>query len=225
MCKRPGSKQDPAVRTKVPDVPKTDITGVILAGGRSRRMGGQDKGLLCIDGRPLVVQVIDAVRPQVGSLLINANRNLDRYRALGYPLVTDLLEGYLGPLAGMASAMQATVTPYCLFVPCDSPLVPSDLCARLYHDLEAAGADVSVAHDGHRMHPVLALLRRALLPDLLDYLGKGRRKTGAWYREHRLVLSDFSDRPEGFLNINRAEDLAALETSGQGAEAGSAGTA
>jgi molybdenum cofactor guanylyltransferase len=206
------SASDSGGLNDVPDFPKTEITGVILAGGRGRRVGGQDKGLLPVHGRPLVSHIIDALRPQVGSLLLSANRNLGSYRAFGLPVVTDILGEYLGPLAGMASTMQGMNTPYLLTVPCDSPLVPLDLCTRLYHDLTTTTADLSVAHDGDRMQPVFALLRRPLLPDLLDYLENGGRKIETWYRAHRLVLSDFSDRPNSFLNINRSEELDALET-------------
>lgn len=190
--------------------PKADIAGVILAGGRGRRMGGRDKGLLPVDGRPLIAHIIDAILPQVGSLMISANRNLESYRAFAFPVVADDQGKYLGPLAGMASAMQSASTPYLLSVPCDSPLVPPDLCARLYIDLKKADADISVVHDGKRMQQVFALLRRGLLPDLLDYLGKGGRKIETWYGEHRLVLSDFSERPDAFLNINTSEELEAL---------------
>jgi molybdopterin-guanine dinucleotide biosynthesis protein A len=184
---------------------------VILAGGMGRRMGGQDKGLLRLHGRPLVARVVDALLPQVGSLLINANRNLDSYRALGHPVVQDTVGDFFGPLVGMASAMQAAATPYLLSVPCDSPLLPGDLCARLYRTLKSADAHISVAHDGSRMQPVFALLRRELLPDLLDYLRGGGRKIDTWYGRHRLALADFSDRSDAFLNINTPEELNNLE--------------
>jgi molybdopterin-guanine dinucleotide biosynthesis protein A len=193
------------------DVPVESITGVILAGGMGRRMGGQDKGLLPIDGRPLIAHVIDVLRPQVGPLLINANRNEDSYRELGYPVIKDRVGEFFGPLAGMASALQAANTPFLLTVPCDSPLVPVDLGARLYRRLTAADAQISVAHDGTRMQQVFTLLRRDLLPDLLDYLENGGRKVEAWYGKHRLAFTDFSDRPEAFLNINTPEELKRLE--------------
>lgn len=192
-------------------IPKKGITGVILAGGKGRRAGGRDKGLLKVDGRPLISHIIDVVRPQVGSLVINANRNIDIYRALGYPVAQDRMGEFLGPLAGMASAMQDSDTPYLLSVPCDSPLVPADLCAKLYRALQAADADIGVAHDGTRMQPVFALLRRELLPDLRSYLDKGGRKIDTWYKEHRLALADFSDRPNAFLNINTCDELRTLE--------------
>lgn len=196
--------------------PRRDVTGVILAGGLGRRMGRQDKGLLMLSGRPLIAHIIEALRPQVHSLIINANRNLDSYDKFGLPVVADLAGGYLGPLAGMASVMQTASTPYVLAVPCDSPLVPPDLCARLHRALNKAGADISVADDGNRIQPVFVLLRRKLLPDLLDYLDKGGRKLETWYGKHHLAQADFSHRPETFCNINTPEELAALQATMRG---------
>ncbi len=193
-----------------PEIPTADITGVILAGGMGRRMGGRDKGLLEVGGRPLIAHIIDILRPQVGSLVINANRNLDAYRALGLPVIQDMLGEFFGPLMGMASTLQESDTPYLLTAPCDSPRAPTDLCARLYRAMEAADAEVSVAHDGTRMQPVFALLRRELLPDLLGYLENGGRKIDTWYAGHRLALADFSDQPEAFVNVNTPEEWAVL---------------
>lgn len=203
---------DPGNSNGVTGPIRREITGVILAGGLGRRMGEQDKGLLPLEGRPLVVHVIDVLRPQVGRLIISANRNLDRYRALGLPVVEDMVGEFFGPLVGMASAMRDASSPLVLAVPCDAPSVPADLCARLYRQMRATGADISVAHDGTRMQPVFALLRRDLLSDLLEYLNKGGRKIDTWYAKHRLVLTDFSDRPDAFLNINTPQELIAAES-------------
>lgn len=189
-----------------------ETTGVILAGGRGRRMDGQDKGLLRLDGRPLAAHLIDALLPQVGALIINANRNLSSYRTFGYPVVEDAPGGFLGPLAGIAGAMAAADTPYLLAAPCDSPLAPPDLCARLHRASATADADIGIAHDGNRIQPAFALLRRTLLPDLLEYLAHGGRRLDAWQQAQRWVAVDFSDRPEAFFNINRPEDLTALES-------------
>ncbi len=174
-------------------------------------MGGRDKGLLEVGQRPLVARVIDRVRPQVGDLLISANRHLERYRALGFPVVEDRVGAFLGPLAGLAAALQAVRTPFLLSVPCDSPCLPLDLASRLLQALNAADAEVAAAHDGERTHPVFALLRRDLRPDLLDYIEHGGRGLGAWYRQRRLALADFSDRPEAFLNLNTPQDWAAWQ--------------
>ena len=192
-------------------VPRQEITAVILAGGLARRMGGQDKGLMMLNGQPMIEHVIAALIPQVGTLLINANRNLETYRSYGYPVIEDMMGDYFGPLVGMASGVQAAATPYLLSVPCDSPLLHPALAETLFRALEADQAEISVAHDGTRMQPVFALLRRELLPDLLAYLKNGGRKIDTWYAQHRLTLADFSDWPDTFLNINTTDDRIDLE--------------
>jgi molybdenum cofactor guanylyltransferase len=190
---------------------REDITAVILAGGRARRMQGEDKGLLELLGRPLLDYVITGLRPQVGRILINANRNLTRYRGFGYPVIKDIMNDYCGPLAGMATAMQAAGTPLLLTVPCDSPFLPAQLAETLYSALTAAGAGISVAHDGKRLQQVYALLRCDLLPDLLEYLNNGGRKVDTWYARQRMVLADFSTAPDAFLNLNTPGDMQAIE--------------
>jgi molybdopterin-guanine dinucleotide biosynthesis protein A len=194
------------------DMPQKEITGVILAGGRAQRMGGIDKGLILLNGKPMVEHVIAALRAEIDYLLINANRNLEQYAAFGYPVVPDIMEGYLGPLAGMASGMRACVTRYIVTAPCDSPLVANNLVRRLYETLTREGADISVAHDGERMHPVFALMRRDLLPSLLDFLNAGQRKIDRWYAQHRLAVAYFRDQPEAFRNVNSPEERAELES-------------
>jgi len=192
-------------------LPRQDITGVVLAGGRSQRMGGEDKGLVRIDGRPMIDHIIRALSPQVGPLLINANRNLDDYRRFGYPVVPDIMGDFYGPLVGMASTLQATETEYFLCVPCDSPLLPHNLAQALYGALHTHQAEIGVAHDGDRMQPVFALLRRDLLADLLSYLEAGGRKIDTWYARHRLVIVDFSDRADTFFNVNTQQERRMLE--------------
>jgi molybdenum cofactor guanylyltransferase len=189
---------------------KPEITAVILAGGKARRMGGEDKGLVDLGGRPMIEYVIEAIRPQVDTLTINANRNLERYEAYGFHVVTDMMGDYFGPLVGMASAMQVTDTPCLLTVPCDSPLLREDLASRLYAALLREDAELSVVHDGERMQPVFALLRTDLLSSLLAYLGAGGRKIDTWYNQHKVALADFSMFPDMFLNINTPEDQTAL---------------
>ena len=195
----------------VPPDLRRQITGVILAGGRGRRMGGVDKGLVEIDGRPLVAHVLAALRPQVGRVLINANRNQERYAEFGCELVADAITGYHGPLAGIASAMQATDTPYLLTVPCDGPLLPADLAARLHATLTAEHADLCVAHDGGRLQPIFALVRRALLPRLLAYVAGGGHKVEEWCQQQRLAVADFADCAEAFVNINTPADRTVVE--------------
>jgi len=194
-------------------IPRNEITGVILAGGRGSRMGGTDKGLVTLNGRPMVEYVLAALHREVDHLLINANRNRERYSTFGYPVVPDLIGGYLGPLAGMASGMQAATTRYIVTAPCDSPLIGNGLVRRLYETLIRANAEISVAHDGERMHPVFALMQRDLLPSLLAYLNAGDRKIDRWYAQRRLAVTDFRDTPAMFLNVNSPEERAELESS------------
>lgn len=195
-----------------PRYPKHDITGVVLAGGRARRMGGEDKGLVRVDGEAMVVHALRGLTPQVGALLINANRNRQRYAELGRcDVVADSDGDYAGPLAGMASAMRRAATRYILTVPCDSPLLAPNLGERLFSALHAGDAEISVAHDGTRMQPVFALLDCALHQSIVDYLASGERKIDTWYARHRLALGDFTDHPDMFLNINTPEDRDTLE--------------
>jgi molybdopterin-guanine dinucleotide biosynthesis protein A len=194
-----------------PATPDPDVTAVILAGGKARRMGGEDKGLVEVHGRPLLDYIITGLRPQAGHIIVNANRNLGRYRSFGYPVVADMLGEFFGPLVGMATGMQAAATPFILAVPCDSPFVPAQLCSTLRRELEHAGAEICVAHDGTRMQPVFALLRCELLPGLLRYLEEGGRKIDTWYAQQRLALADFSATPDAFLNMNTPEDLLVIE--------------
>ncbi|MCZ6718872.1 MAG: molybdenum cofactor guanylyltransferase MobA [Gammaproteobacteria bacterium] len=191
---------------------KEIITGVILAGGRAQRMGGCDKGLIKLLGKPLVEYVIRALKPQVAEMIINANRNRERYAAYGYPIIADLMDGFYGPLAGMASAMQAAKTPYIVTTPCDSPFVPSDLVKRLYGGIEEQAAEIAVAHNGERLQPVFALLDRNLQSSIIAYLKRGERKIDRWYEEHRLTIVDFSDQPNTFVNVNTPEDVETVES-------------
>lgn len=186
------------------------ITGVILAGGQARRMGGEDKGLVMLGARPMIEYAIDALRPQVDALLINANRNAERYRRYGYPVLPDLQGGYCGPLAGMASAMAAAKTAYLVTVPCDSPRLCDDLVTRLGAALRAEGAEIAVAHDGERLQPVFALMQTALYEDLTSWLASGERKIDRWYAEHRVAVVDFRDRLETFENVNTPAERDAL---------------
>ena len=192
-------------------VPKDRITAVILAGGQARRMGGQDKGLVEVNGRPMIEHIIAALKPQVDRIVISANRNIERYQRYGFPVIKDIMGDYFGPLVGMASAAQASESPWLLTVPCDSPFVPAELAATLYRAAEANQAEISVAHDGDRMQPVFALLQRDLLPSLLAYLEEGGRKIDTWYAQHRLAQADFSQWPDAFLNINTPDELNMLE--------------
>ena len=192
--------------------PKQAISGVVLAGGRATRMGGEDKGLVEVAGRPMVEYVAECLRGQSAEILVTANRNLQRYGELcDCPVVEDIVGDFAGPLAGMASAMRFARTPYILTAPCDSPLVSAALGRRLFEALEKERAEIAVAHDGERMQPVCALLHRDLLESMLAYLESGESKIDRWYAKHRTALGDFSDEPSMFLNINTPAQLAELE--------------
>ncbi len=175
-------------------------------------MGGEDKGLVALNARPMVEHVIARLRPQVGEMLISANRNQERYAALGFRVVPDLVGGYQGPLAGIASALQVATTSYVVTVPCDSPLIGDDLVHRLGAALVREDADVAVAHDGERTHPVFLMLKRSLLPGLLVFLEAGERKIDLWFARHRVALADFRDCPGAFVNVNSPDEHRALET-------------
>lgn len=182
------------------------ITGAVLAGGRGSRMGGIDKGLATLDDKPLIEHVLSALSPQVTHLLINANRNLDRYARYGHPVVSDRLDGHQGPLAGFAALLDACEDDWLVTVPCDTPHIPSDLVSRMRSAREGADADIAIAHDGRRMQPAHALMPRRLLLDLEDFLNSGERKIDHWYARHATVEVDFSDQADAFLNLNRPED-------------------
>jgi len=190
---------------------KQDLTAVILAGGMARRMGGQNKGLIELNGRPLIEYIIDALQPQVDHIVISANRNLQEYRRYSYPVVTDIIGGYLGPLFGMASGLKTCDSDLILTVPCDSPFVPPVLASRLGAAMIDNPIDITVAKDNERIQPVFAMIRRSTLPGLLAYLKNGGRKIETWYTEHPMVLVDFSDWPDAFININTPEDKIAVE--------------
>ena len=185
-----------------------DITALVLAGGKSRRMGGRDKGLQPIGDGLLVGHILEAVLPQVGSALISANRHHAEYGRFGFPVIADPLEGFQGPLAGFLGGLERMHTDYLLTLPCDGPFVAPDLAGRLASALDAAGADIAVAHDGQRLQPVYTLLHRRVLPDLRRALEEGERKIDRWFPRNRWVSVDFSDIPEQFSNINTPEDYA-----------------
>jgi molybdenum cofactor guanylyltransferase len=190
---------------------RNSIAGLILAGGRARRMGGEDKGLIRLAGRPMVEHVLERFGPQVDEVFINANRNAEQYGRYGHRVIPDVIDDFPGPLAGMLSAMEAVHQPWLAVVPCDSPLLPRDLVQRLFESALAESADIAVAHDGERLQPVVALLRCSLLPQLRAFVEHGGRKIDTWYAQHRMVATDLSDHPEAFVNVNTPEERAALE--------------
>lgn len=206
-------------------LPCSDITGLILAGGRGRRMGLVDKGLQSFNNRPLCAEVIQRLQPQVAGVIINANQNLARYQAFGFPVWPDQTADFAGPLAGMQSGLRHCQTPYLLTVPCDSPFLPADLAMRLSHALLQQNALLAVAvnrdpvRDCEQMQPVFCLMSIKLLPNLNDFLAQGGRKIEAWIAQlsEKFAASDKSDAAvvrvlfddeRAFCNLNT---LAALQ--------------
>ncbi|MCX7166337.1 MAG: molybdenum cofactor guanylyltransferase [Rhodocyclales bacterium] len=188
------------------------VTGVILAGGQGRRMGGVDKGLQDLNGRPLVQWVLARLAPQVNTVLINANQNLARYAELGCAVLPDRIAGFAGPLAGLHAALSQATTPLLLTVPCDSPFLPSDLVERLHAALEAENAELAVARTGDRVHRAFCLTRREILPKLETFLASGERKVGLWHTSLKLAEVVFDDEADGFSNINTMEDLTTAQS-------------
>ena len=188
------------------------ITGVVLAGGLGRRMGGIDKGLQELRGQPLVHWVVERLAPQVDELLINANQNGERYAAFGHRVVPDEIPDFAGPLAGLHAALSAAAHPLVATAPCDSPFLPADLISRLFSALTATGADLAVARTFDQPHPVFCLCKRDVLPHLTEFLVSGGRKIDRWYATLKVVEVAFDDEADAFENINTREELGRFET-------------
>ena len=182
------------------------VTGLIIAGGLARRMGGVDKGLQLLQGRPLLAHVIERFAPQVDGLLINANHQADAYAVFGYPLIADELAGYAGPLAGLHAGLARCPTPLLATVPCDTPFLPLDLVARLNAALTASQAVLAVATTAGWTQHTCMLCRREVLPGLHAFLASGERKIGRWYETLDVVEVPFDDEA-AFANINTLEEL------------------
>jgi len=196
-----------------------DITGIILTGGRGSRMGGVDKGLQNFNGMPLALHTLLRLSPQVGELMINANRNLSAYEAFGAPVWPDVLADYAGPLAGFLTGLERCETAYLVTVPCDTPLFPQDLVARLALALHAQDAEIAMAaareEDGQlRPQPVFSLMRVELMESLVRFTQGGGRKIDAWTGQHRTALVAFDqsgDELRAFYNANTLAELHQLE--------------
>jgi molybdopterin-guanine dinucleotide biosynthesis protein A len=191
-----------------------DVTGLVLAGGRGSRMGGVDKGLQPYLGMPLAMHALLRLSPQVGAVMINANRNLGAYESLGAAVWPDVLPDYPGPLAGFLTGLEHCATPYLATVPCDSPLFPEDLVARLAARLEADDAEIAIAatrEDGElRLQPVFCLMRTTVLESLVRFTSAGRRKIDAWTATLREIAVEFDDAP-AFVNANTLAELQQLQ--------------
>jgi len=186
------------------------ISGILLAGGRARRLGGQDKGLIELAGRTLAARTLERLAPQVDEVLISANRHLEAYAALGARVVPDALPDFQGPLAGIAAAARQARHDWLLAVPCDVPFLPPDLAARLLGRALERGARLARAADPAQVHYTVMLLHRGLVADLEAELAQGRLRVQAWQARHACETVRFAD-PGAFLNINTPEDLLGAE--------------
>lgn len=191
----------------------SDVTAVILAGGQGQRMGGQDKGLVNFSGQPMVQHIIKQIQPNVQFIMINANRNLAQYQSLGFPVIEDIHSGYQGPLMGMLTGLTYAQTEWVLFLPCDTPILPSQLIKRLYNAATENQADVAVAHDGEYLQPVVALVKRTLAPSLEQWLNDGKRKIDRWFMQHRMIVVSFAEQMAypPLMNLNTSEELQEFE--------------
>jgi molybdenum cofactor guanylyltransferase len=195
-------------------IARGSITGLVLAGGRGSRMGGVDKGLQAHRGMPLALHAILRLSPQVGQVMVNANRNLGAYDAFGVPVWPDAVPDYAGPLAGFLAGLEHCETPYLVTVPCDTPDFPEDLVARLAASLVRHGAEIAMAatpsEHGLQVQPVFCLLRSSLLESLVRFIESGQRKIDRWTALHRCVDVPFDD-DRAFFNANTPEELHQLQ--------------
>lgn len=200
-------------------IDRSDITGLVLAGGRGSRMGGVDKGLQNHRGLPLALHALLRLQPQVGHAMINANRNLAAYDSMGVPVWPDPLADYPGPLAGLLAGLEHCQTPYLVTVPCDTPDFPRDLVERLAAALAAQDAEIAMAatveNGARQVQPVFCLLRSTLLESLVDYLHAGERKIDRWTARHRCAEVLFDDA-SAFFNANTMAELQQLQPGPRG---------
>ncbi|CAK1696000.1 molybdenum cofactor guanylyltransferase [Vibrio crassostreae] len=188
----------------------TQTSWVILAGGQASRMGGKDKGLVELNGSPLIQYVINKLSQQDVSITINANRNLDSYQAFA-PVVSDSFPDYPGPLGGIHAGLKNASTDWVGFVPCDSPQISDDLVERFCSAVKE-DSDILVAHDGEFKQPVFTLFHKRVLPKLEAFLERGDRKIILLYKECVTEYVDFSDSPNCFVNLNTPEELTQFGT-------------
>jgi molybdopterin-guanine dinucleotide biosynthesis protein A len=185
---------------------RAEITAAVLAGGEGRRVGGRDKGLLPLAGRPLIAHVVSILRDQAGGIIVCANRNETEYARFGTVVRDDAAPGFRGPLAGIAGALARCQTPWLLTVPVDGPEFPQHLALRLYDAAAIQGRDVAAVHDGQRAQPMFALYRRTLAAKAAEAL-RENLPVQRWQENLRVVYADFSDEPEAFENLNTPEDF------------------
>ncbi|CAB5496182.1 Molybdenum cofactor guanylyltransferase (EC [Bathymodiolus thermophilus thioautotrophic gill symbiont] len=186
-------------------IDKSNLTAVILAGGRSSRMNGEDKGLILLNGKPMIAYVATVVKEKAGHLFISANRNIEQYQEYG-KVITDALDDFQGPLAGILQALQSANTDYLLIFPCDAPLLNKVAVDQLLNSMRQ-DMDIGVADDGIRMHPTMMIVKTKLAQNLVDFLASGQRKLGLWVEQNNFLKINLSAYPEIFTNLNTPEDF------------------
>lgn len=190
------------------------VTGLILAGGRASRFDGIDKGLIPLSGIPLVQHVINRLKPQVGRLIISANREIPSYEAFGLPVIPDGIQGFKGPLAGILTGLQQMTTDWLACSPCDTPLIPDNLVESLLDQATNTGAKICIAKVDQQAQYLHTLIHRSMQDDLRDYLSQGRAAVRDWYAEQpeqSVSFFSFPDATQAFTNLNQPEELATLE--------------
>ncbi len=184
-----------------------DLSLAVLAGGKARRMGGQDKGLMPYRDKPLIEHVLDSVPAEINQRLIIANRHTKQYARWGHPVYSDIISGYLGPLAGIYTALSYAETPYVLCLPCDTPLLPSHLAEGLYQAMQTSNRQVCVAFDGERTHASCVLVAQSAKTTLAERLEQRQLRVQAWLGEINALAVDFSASKQAFVNINYLSEL------------------
>lgn len=188
---------------------KQNVAAVILAGGLARRMNGAEKGLQLLHNKPLISHILARLSPQIETVWLNINRSQAEFQHLfpHLPTYSDRIPHFQGALSGMLTAFETISADYLLFVPCDSPYLPANLYQKLATALRINEAQIAYAHDGERPHPTFALLHRAVVPALQDYLDSGERRLFHFFRTQNSIAVDFSEQPQAFQNFNTLEDL------------------
>jgi molybdenum cofactor guanylyltransferase len=186
-------------------------SAIILSGGRSTRMNGEDKGLILFQSKPLIQHVISRLIPQTDEILISANREIQVYETFGYPVLQDTNNCFLGPLAGFLLGLTHAKQDYVLTVPCDSPLLPLNLAQKLFDGMTETNSDIAIANSDGITHPVFCLMKKNLLPSLQIFMSKGERKVGAWQKSQRYCEVEFSNCGNAFVNLNSINELRELE--------------
>lgn len=202
----------------MPVQPPDQLTAIVLAGGRGRRMGMQNKGLLTFHGQPLVAQVITRLQAQVSRIVISANDRLTAYQQFGYAVIPDQTTGYAGPLAGIHAVMCQQASEWYITAPCDMPYLPLDYVTRMLAARE--GVTACVAHDGQRQQSGCCLVHQSLLPALEYSLQHQHFAVHRWLNDMGATLVDFSDTTEGFCNINTPDELQQLALTTQKGSSG-----